>query len=174
MLYDLLLDCEQCERKMVFFLRINFISFMNVLDRYKYTSFNNQPRAFLKKCCFQFQVKCRYSLMKDSNNTEKAKPSSDFSPTSRCSHLNQLLSRFLSNQFTLPSYICDTAAGAVHCQQYASWEVLSIGGRRRQKRLFSFFPIPFSISPTVAICPSSLHVHLTILRPASGTPQKHS
>ena len=77
MLYDLLLDCEQCERKMVFFLRINFISFMNVLDRYKYTSFNNQPRAFLKKCCFKFQVKCRYSLMKDSNNTEKAKPSSE-------------------------------------------------------------------------------------------------
>lgn len=26
----------------------------------------------------------------------------------------------------------------------------------------------------MAICPFSLHVHLTILRPASGTPQKHS
>ena len=32
--------------------------------------------------------------------------------------------------------------------QMASWEVLSIGGRRRQKRLLSFFPIPFSISPS--------------------------
>ena len=117
MLYDLLLDCEQCEIKMVFFLRINFIPFMNVLDKYKYTSFDNQPRAFLKKCYFKFQVKCGYSPMKDSNNRAKAKPSSNFSPTSRCSHLNWLLSRVLSNKFSLPSYICDIAAGAVHCQR---------------------------------------------------------
>lgn len=88
MLYDFLLDCERCERKTVFFLRINFTLFMNVLDKHKYTSFDNQPRAFLKKCYFKFQVKCGYSLMKDSNNMEKAKPSSNFSPSPRHSHLN--------------------------------------------------------------------------------------
>lgn len=88
MLYDFLLDCERCERKTVFFLRINFILFMNVLDKHKYTSFDNQPRAFLKKCYFKFQVKCGYSLMKDSNNMEKEKPSSNFSPSPRHRHLN--------------------------------------------------------------------------------------
>lgn len=182
MLYDLLLDCEQCERKMVFFLRINFIPFMNVLDKYKYTSFDNQPRAFLKKCYFKFQVKCGYSLMKDSNNKEKAKPSSNFSPTSRCSHLNQLLSRFLSNKFTLPSYTCDTAAGAVHCQRYfPDYSTRWLSGRFYQQGVegdrkdFSvFFQYHSVLVPAVGICPFSLCVLLTILGPVSGTPQKHS
>lgn len=45
-----------------------------------------------------------------------------------------------------------------------------LGGGRRD---FSVFLIPFSIGPSVAICPS-LHVLLATLESASGTPQKYS
>lgn len=47
-------DIQHCARhciiwkKMVCFLRSNFIPFMNVLDKQKYTSFDNQIKPFLK------------------------------------------------------------------------------------------------------------------------------
>lgn len=56
---------------------------MNVLDEYKYASFDNQTKAFLNFSIIKFQVKYGYILVKDSNDIERAKLSSIFSPISR-------------------------------------------------------------------------------------------